>query len=229
MSNKTSFTNTTFSDCQALYAKRGKKKKKQHCFKFCSMGKKTIELYGFSSVESPDAVKSFLELYTGEGTVCAVEVSQRKAGARAHANVRFKDCESAETVLGLAANRLIWYGDSYLKARELKPKDSLCSMGGIALHFGCRVSKKKFSVLWNVENVCVEFGEGLRKLDFLFDYESVEYKLELSYENIWQIELRCPSGDRDGAKFLLLQVRFPFFFPCSINSRFFFACFSALF
>ena len=190
---------------------------------------KTIDLYGFPSVESPDAVKSFLEEYTGEGTVCAVDVGQRKAGERAYAIVGFEDCGSAETILALAACRHLWFGDSYLKGRELKPEDSLCSMGGVALHFGCRVSKETFSVLWSVENVCVEFGEGLRKLDFLFDYESVEYKLELSYENIWQIELRCPSGDRDGAKFLLLQVRFPFFFPCSINSWFFFACFSALF
>ena len=196
---------------------------------------KTIELYGFPSVESPDAVKRFLEEHTGEGTVCHVKFRQYKTRSRAHADVQFKDPASPETIIALAESGL-WYGDSYLKARKsntktkTEPQDSLCSMEDVTLHFGCRVSKEKFSVLWNVEDVSVEFGEGLRKLDFLFDYESVEYKLELSYENIWQIELRCPSGDRDGAKFLLLQVQFPFFFPFSITiCFFFFACFSAVF
>ena len=181
-------------------------------FSFYRMGKKTIQLYGFSSVELPEAVTTFLEQYTGEGTVCAVEVGQYRIKSRAHAKVQFTDSESAETILSMAEDQALWYNDSYLKARALnseivqKPKSILYSMDDIILHFGCQVSKEKFSSLWKRKNVCVKFGTELRKLYFFFTYYSVEYKLELSFENIWQIELHCPCGQTK--KFLVLQVCF---------------------
>ncbi|PON45921.1 RNA-dependent RNA polymerase-type [Parasponia andersonii] len=171
---------------------------------------KTIQLYGFSSVELPEAVKSFLEQYTGEGTVSAVEVGQYNIESRAHAKVLFTDSESADTILLMAEDQELWYDDSYLKARELnieivpKPKTFLYSMEDITLLFGCQVSKEKFSFLWRRKNVCVKFGTGLRQLYFLFSYCSVEYKLELSFENIWQIELHCPQGQT--TKFLVFQL-----------------------
>ncbi|KAA8529775.1 hypothetical protein F0562_034125 [Nyssa sinensis] len=66
------------------------------------------------------------------------------------------------------------------------------------------VSKEKFSVLWRRTNVSVKFGFGLRKMYFFPSYLSVGYKLQLSYENIWQIELYRPHGQT--AKFLLIQL-----------------------
>ncbi|EXB32317.1 RNA-dependent RNA polymerase 1 [Morus notabilis] len=172
---------------------------------------KTIQLYGFSCVEDQEEVKRHLELYTGEGTVCSVEFAQCKSGSRAHAKVEFVDSESAEILKSLADDdRRFWYGDSYLKARDWstevvrKPEVFLCSMDDVTLHFGCQVLKEKFSVLWERENVCVKFGEGQRKLYFFLSYGSVDYKLEISYENIWQIKLHRMHGET--SKFLLLQL-----------------------
>ncbi|XP_024032536.1 RNA-dependent RNA polymerase 1-like, partial [Morus notabilis] len=169
---------------------------------------KTISLYGFSSVEHAEEVKRFLEQYTGEGSVCAVEIGQYKNDLRKHAKVQFTDSESAETIKSLA-NKRIWYGDCYLRARDLctemvpEPKAYLCSMDNVTLHFGCQVSKQKFSVLWRGESVCVKFGEELRKLYFFLSYDSVDYKLELSYESIRQIELHQLHSET--SKFLVLQ------------------------
>ncbi|KAL5553262.1 hypothetical protein UlMin_040663 [Ulmus minor] len=172
---------------------------------------KTIQLYGFSSVESPEAVKEFLESYTGEGTVCAVEVGQHKLGSRGNAKVQFTDAESAETILALAKDdQRLWYDDSYLKARNwypdllAEPRSFLCSMDEITLHFGAQISNDKFSSLWKRKNVTVKFGVGLRKLYFLFSYGFVEYKLELSYDNIWEIELHRSYGQR--TQFLIIQL-----------------------
>ncbi|PON45920.1 RNA-dependent RNA polymerase-type, partial [Parasponia andersonii] len=165
------------------------------------------QLYGFSSFELPEAVKSFLEQYTGEGTVSAVEVGEHKIKSRAYAKVQFNDSESAETILSMAKDQELWYDDSYLKARELNKEivpEPLYSMDDITLDFGCQISKDKFSFLWNSKNVCVKFGTGLRKLYFFFAYRSVDYKLELSFENIWQIELHRPCEQT--TKFLVLQL-----------------------
>uniref|UniRef100_A0A6N2KT36 RNA-dependent RNA polymerase n=1 Tax=Salix viminalis TaxID=40686 RepID=A0A6N2KT36_SALVM len=71
------------------------------------------------------------------------------------------------------------------------------------LHFGCQVSKQNFYALWKQENVSVKFGFGKRKIYFLLTYLSTQYKLELSYENIWQIELHRPLGQ---TKFLTVQM-----------------------
>ncbi|KAA8532479.1 hypothetical protein F0562_032521 [Nyssa sinensis] len=143
-----------------------------------------------------------------KGTVDAVEVWQSKKG-RACAKVQFTTTGSAEYIISLANQRL-WYGSSYLKAwamdSDIMPKSNayLHIMEGMTLHSGCQISREKFSVLWDTENVTVKFGLGLRKMHFLLSYLSVEYKLELSYENIWQIELHCPRGQT--AKFLIIQL-----------------------
>lgn len=161
----------------------------------------TVELYGFASVETPEVVKAFVEELTGEGSVSGVEVGKSKASPRAHARVGFRDAASANAVISLAESGL-WYGTSYLKAKKLGHS----SIDDTTLHFGSRVSKNEFSVLWRRENVCVGFGEGLRTLCFMFSFESVEYKLELCFDNIWQTELRRTLNQP--SKFLLLQVCF---------------------
>ena len=77
-------------------------------------------------------------------------------------------------------------------------------MDNITLHFGYQTSREIFSVLWKQENVSVSFDSEKRRLRFFLSYLSVEYKLELSYENIRQIELHLPSGQ--ATKFLRIQV-----------------------
>ncbi|KAG2701592.1 hypothetical protein I3760_06G053000 [Carya illinoinensis] len=74
----------------------------------------------------------------------------------------------------------------------------------LVLRFGNQVSRDNFSVLWKQENVFVKFDFKIRKLYFFFSHLSVEYQFEISFENIWKIELYCP---RDQAtKFLLIQL-----------------------
>uniref|UniRef100_A0A6P6GIP9 RNA-dependent RNA polymerase n=1 Tax=Ziziphus jujuba TaxID=326968 RepID=A0A6P6GIP9_ZIZJJ len=174
---------------------------------------KTIRLHGFSGVENPKDVVEFLEAYTGEGTVYAVEVGQYKNQRRAFAKVQFTSEESAEIIMDLAADQdeRLWYGgDSYLQARELnldiekKPKVFAYSMDDVKLHFGGQISEDKFSVLWKKKNVSVKFGMGIRNFYFFFSYLSVEYKLEVPSESIWKIELRRPRGQ--ATKFLLIQL-----------------------
>ncbi|KAL9438080.1 hypothetical protein AB3S75_023866 [Citrus x aurantiifolia] len=165
---------------------------------------KMISLFGFASLVSSKAVKEFLELHTGEGTVSNVEVG-RKEGSRAHALVEFTTVEAAELIKGLAAERLLWYGKSYLKASDEKRRTPYYKLDDdLKLNFGCQISKDKFSVLWSQENVSVKLCSDLRKFMFFLSYASVDYKLELSYESIWQIELHRPRGH--SVKYLVIQL-----------------------
>ncbi|KAJ8753412.1 hypothetical protein K2173_019811 [Erythroxylum novogranatense] len=180
---------------------------------------KTISLFGFSSVESPAVIKDFLEEYTGEGSVYAVEVCQpKKEGSRTRALVQFTDLEAAEMVKSLAESGL-WYKNSYLKYRDLdqdivsRTESFIQCMNNIVLNLGCQTSKEKISVLWTQENVSVNFGFGMRRFYFFLSYLSTNYKLELSYENIRKVELRFPpQGElsdlscRQPKKFLLIQL-----------------------
>ncbi|GAY69134.1 hypothetical protein CUMW_269690 [Citrus unshiu] len=163
---------------------------------------KMIMLYGFGSLASPKAVEEFLEGHTGEGTVSNVEVGQNKCSI-AHAIVEFKTVEAAELIKCLARERLC-YGNSYLKASNAKRRTPHYKLGeDLKLNFGCQISTDKFSVFWSQENVSVKLCSDLRKFGFFLSYESVDYKLELSYESIWQIELHRPSGH--SVKYLVIQ------------------------
>nr|KJB79013.1 hypothetical protein B456_013G029000 [Gossypium raimondii] len=170
---------------------------------------KTIQVYGFLSNVSAGEVKTFLEGYTGRETVYALKIRQHKKGGRAYAIVQFTRSSAAELIIRLANQRL-YYGRSYLKAREMetdivpKPRAFLHTMERVTVNFGCQVSVEKFYVLWKAENVTLNFGTGMRKLEFLVSYCRSKYKLELFYENIWQIELRCP--DSQTSKHLLIQL-----------------------
>ncbi|KAL4637962.1 hypothetical protein ACB092_03G116500 [Castanea dentata] len=127
----------------------------------------------------------------------------------AYAMILFTTTRYAELIISLASKRL-WYGTSYLTAWEMerdivpKPRNFLHSMENIRLHLGCQISNGKFVTLWKAVNVSVKFGAGLQKLQFFLSHNYVEYKLDLSYENIWQIELHHPPGQ--SAKYLLIQL-----------------------
>ncbi|KAL6541152.1 hypothetical protein OROMI_025035 [Orobanche minor] len=130
-----------------------------------SMGR-TVNVYGFPTLLSADTVKASLEQYTGLGIIVALE----------H----------------------LWYGPSYLKARERdtdlvqRPRQFALDMDGITLHFGCQVSKEILQVLCEMRNATVKFGFGLRRLYFEVKYPATSYKLQLSYENIWQLLYGAP-------------------------------------
>ncbi|KAJ7954356.1 RNA-dependent RNA polymerase [Quillaja saponaria] len=171
---------------------------------------KTIQLSGFPSDISAHQVQVFLEHFTGENTVYAIKIRQQKARApKAYAIVQFTTLEDAAFFISLA-NKSLRYGESYLKAQRMKrdivpkPRTYLHSLEHVTLYFGCQISKEKFAILWKGMNVIVNFGIGTRKLDFLVSHNNVKYKLELSYESIWQIELHRRQGQT--AKYLLIQL-----------------------
>ena len=123
--------------------------------------------------------------------------------------MQFSKSIDAELIIKLTSGRL-YYESSYLKAREMendivpKPRTFLHTMEHVRVHFGCQVSNEKFYVLWKAVDVTVNFGTGMRKVQFLLSHHELEYKLELFYENIWQIELHRPRNQT--SKYLLIQV-----------------------
>ncbi|CAN8293438.1 unnamed protein product [Cochlearia groenlandica] len=172
---------------------------------------KTIQVYGFPLEVTTEDVKSFLERLTGSNTVYAIKVTRpKKGGPRLYAIVQFTSERHARTIITLASQRLD-YGRSYLKAYEAeqdivpKPRASLHNISDLNMYFGCQVSPKKLSVLWSVQNVCVSFGTGMRKLHFSMSWCEKEYRLELPYENIWRIDLHSSSQGKS-SKFLVIQV-----------------------
>ncbi|KAL6185715.1 hypothetical protein ACLB2K_041842 [Fragaria x ananassa] len=166
---------------------------------------KTVSLYELPTVESSEAVTKFLEEYTGKGTVLSVNVLPPKDGAsRSSAIVEFTTAECAEKILASADDRSLWYGESYLKAREWKRSTVLEEL--VTLHLGCKISEEKFSVLWTKSDVSVTFGMELKNVQLTFSNDGVEYKLELPSDTICRIDLHCPCDQF--RKFLLIQSEY---------------------
>ena len=174
---------------------------------------KTIELSGFPCYVTESNVKSFVEKYTGEGSVVALKIRESKGHVRqAFAIIQFTTAKHA-TYMTASPNRSLptwWFGGYDLKVREMegdidpKPRAFLESLDDVKLHFGCQISKERFSALWREVDVSVEFGIGMRKWRFSMRYHDKIFKLELSYENTGKIELHRPRGK--SAKYLLIQV-----------------------
>lgn len=179
---------------------------------------KTIQVFGFPRNASVDLVKSYVESYTGDGTVYACKVRETKSrnGAlSAYALIQFNDEGTAKSVLYLANSKSIRYIGHYLNARRVeqdivpKPRMFMHRIQGVTLFFGCQTSNNVFARLWKKEDVSVDFGFGMRRINFVLSYQEVEHRLELNYENIWQMELRCPR-DEFTSKYLLIQVIYVF-------------------
>ncbi|KAH7839585.1 hypothetical protein Vadar_006011 [Vaccinium darrowii] len=178
------------------------------------MGKtiQTIQLYGFLHVLPGEVVKEFIERHTGEGTVVALEFKEpKKKGSKAYVIVQFTTTRSANHIMSLANRRQLYYdGSSSLKAFTensnlvKKPKEYAHVIEGVTIYFGCQISKEKFSVLWERKEISVKFDFQRRRIYFFMSHDALEYKLELFYDNILQIELYRPRGQK--AKFLLIQL-----------------------
>ncbi|KAK8567430.1 hypothetical protein V6N12_006018 [Hibiscus sabdariffa] len=173
------------------------------------MGKKTIQIYGFLSNITAAELRTFLEGSTGKDTVFVIKIRQTRNGGRVYAIVQFTKVADAERIISLA-NRGLYYRSSCLNAREMEtdcvpnPRTYLYTMEHVTVHFGCQVSKEEIYVLWKADNATVKFGLGMRRLLFLLSHSGLEYKLELFYENIWQIELHRARNHT--SKYLLIQL-----------------------
>ncbi|XP_022943176.1 RNA-dependent RNA polymerase 1-like [Cucurbita moschata] len=171
---------------------------------------KTIQLYGFPSGVLQESVKAFVERFTGEGSIDAINVKRsRGRGKRLYAIIQFIDDVGAKLIISLA-NASLRYGTSYLKAREWKQdilQDPLVfeyNFKGLELHLGCQISREEFFVLWRESNVSVNFEFERRDLKFFISHPRVDYMLVLRYENIWQVELHKPQGQ--SIDYLLIQL-----------------------
>ncbi|XP_043696161.1 probable RNA-dependent RNA polymerase 1 [Telopea speciosissima] len=175
---------------------------------------RTIHLARFPSWVTAEEVKEFLEGRTGKGTVYAVKIRSPKnqrpdEEAFVFAFVQFTTATSAGELVDYLVNKRLYCGNFYLNAsyakHDIVPKPSILTLENMRLHFGCQVSGDQFCALYTGQDVVVNFGFDLQKIYFFLSYGGVEYKLELSYDDIWQIQLRCPRG-RYKYKFLLIQV-----------------------
>jgi len=170
---------------------------------------KTIELYGFPASVQASEVKIFVEGSTGIGTIAIMKVRIGKGRVpRAFAIIQFTTEECATSMMSIAPR--LRYGTAYLKSRvmekDIDPKLRMDfpSLEGLKLYFGCQISKEGFSVFEQMQDVSLNFGTGRRKVQLMFSYNLVEYKLELSYENIWKVELL--RSRNKAARYLLVQV-----------------------
>uniref|UniRef100_A0A7N0TG81 RNA-dependent RNA polymerase n=1 Tax=Kalanchoe fedtschenkoi TaxID=63787 RepID=A0A7N0TG81_KALFE len=171
--------------------------------------RKTVNVYGFPQYVTMGTVVKFLEDQTYEGSVIAVKLRSSANGARKYAVVQFSSGHHVEKIISLC-DRTLYFGSSCLKARELEtdivPKTRIFmhSMEDVKIHFGCQISVDKFCVFWGANNVSVNFAAQLRKIYFNLSEGSRDYKIELPYENLWQIHLhRSPAMAK---QFLVIQL-----------------------
>ncbi|KAJ1280935.1 hypothetical protein BS78_04G270300 [Paspalum vaginatum] len=175
---------------------------------------RTIQVSGFALTDSAETVKKFLEQISGAGTIYALKLrhQQIRAHSTAFAIVQFQTQESASLVESAIQRNVLWCGRFHLKVRPAqrdivpRPRVSMFSLEDAVLHLGCLVKENILSALFSARDVSVQFGFEMKKIDFYLSYMFTKYKLELSYESIWEIQLHRPPAYRSRTKFLLIQV-----------------------
>ncbi|CAL5054478.1 unnamed protein product [Urochloa decumbens] len=177
---------------------------------------RTIQVSGFALTDSAEYVKDFLEQITGAGTIYALKLRHPKnitATSKAFAIVQFQTQESASLVENVAQRNDLRSGRFYLKVRSAdrdivpRPRIAMFSLEDAVLHLGCLVKENILSVLFSARNVSVQFGFDMKKIYFYLSCNLIKYKLELSYESIWEMQLHRPPAYMSRTKFLLFQVQ----------------------
>ncbi|RLM79550.1 hypothetical protein C2845_PM12G26440 [Panicum miliaceum] len=177
---------------------------------------RTIQVSGFALTDSAEYVKDFLERIAGAGTIYALKLRHPKnitATSKAFAIVQFQTQESASLVENAAQRNVLRSGRFYLKVRPAdrdivpRPRIAMFSLDDTVLHLGCLVKENILSGLFSARNVSVQFGFDMKKMYFYLSYNLIKYKLELSYESIWEMQLHRPPAYRSRTKFLLFQVQ----------------------
>ncbi|PUZ77534.1 hypothetical protein GQ55_1G380000 [Panicum hallii var. hallii] len=177
---------------------------------------RTIQVSGFALTDSAEYVKGFLERIAGAGTIYALKLRHPKnitATSKAFAIVQFQTQESASLVENAAQRNVLRSGRFYLKVRPAdrdivpRPRIAMFSLDDTVLHLGCLVKENILSGLFSARNVSVQFGFDMKKMYFYLSYNLIKYKLELSYESIWEMQLHRPPAYRSRTKFLLFQVQ----------------------
>ena len=172
----------------------------------------TIKLSGFPGTVSAEEVTKFLEDNTGKDAVVALKVRppRHTATSSALVIVQFTSNKFLEEITFKAQQCRLWYEGSRLTVRQGEhdikpnPRTTMAKLENTVMHIGCLVAEDRFSSLWSITNVKVNFAFGLRKLQFFFPYLGFEYKLELFYESIREIQLHHQCGQ--ATKFLPIKV-----------------------
>ncbi|XP_051188557.1 probable RNA-dependent RNA polymerase 1 [Lolium perenne] len=203
------------------------------------MGGKTIQVSGFRRTDSAEKVKDLLERVAGAGTVYAAKLRHPRntsGTSRPYAIVQFQtEAHASLLLLRSTQKNVLRIGGYYLKVRPAehdivpRPRTAIFTLRDDAavLHFGCLLSQGEMSVLWSTgRGVSVEFGFGMKKIYFYLLHNLKKYKLELSYESIWEIQLYLPPSLWSQTKFLVIQVQaapkiFERSMPCSSAPDFF--------
>ncbi|KAM0952796.1 putative RNA-directed RNA polymerase [Dioscorea sansibarensis] len=190
------------------------------------MDGKTIKIYGWPNTVTATEVKEFLEKSVSKGSVVAIKVRGQEdsdgSSKKAFAVVQFLISKHVRKVSGGARQGRLKYRTFALTTKTAErdivpePRIPLFTWEDATLFLGCPISSEEFSVLCRFNNVRVDFGANLRKICFFISSGNQSYKLELSYESIWEIKLlRCHKGRKfhkgkkseEGKKFLLVQVQ----------------------
>lgn len=177
------------------------------------MGLRTIQVSGFPMNTKASDAKDFLEKYAGIGKVYALKFRHpkvKKANSRAYVMVQFLTRADAMKIID-KAHCLRYFDGSYLKVRDVErdivpnPRRTMAVLEDTTLRCGCLTLPSEFSVLWSKANVKVEFGFNLKRIHFFLSRGEKSYKLELSYESIWEIQLHHSSSQN--SKFLVIWVQ----------------------
>lgn len=188
-----------------------------HIVTLKDMGVRTVLVHGFPMNVTAEEVKNFLEKYSGDGSVFALKVRHPKVvkpGSRAFAIAQFLTVEDAEIFHNKAQKMYFSYKGSQLNIKYAerdivpKPRKHLFVLEETELHLGCLTSEEMLGVLWSCSGVKVHFGFNMKKIIFFLTSESQSYKLELSYESIWDIQCHRPASPSYGrSQFLVIQVQ----------------------
>lgn len=131
--------------------------------------------------------------------VFALEDKQSKGGTKAYALVQFTNDKSVEHIISLAKLCFIMVLGNWSVGKwdqKLYSSHEICN-----LNLGCHAIKNNFSMLWSKSNVFVGFGDGIKMLYILLQFQTTGCKLELSNEDIRQIILNL----------LVMQQSFSYF------------------
>jgi RNA-dependent RNA polymerase len=183
------------------------------------MGGRTIRISGFALTDNAEFVKDYLEKISGPKTIFALKLRHPKnisatSVAPAFAIVQFETQESASLVEIAAQRNVLRRGRFFLKVRPAdhdivpRPRTPMFCLEDAGLHFGCLVNANVLSVLWKAEEVSVKFGFDMKSIQFCLFYNLKNYRLEISYDSIWEMQLHRPPAHRSPTKFLLIQVGF---------------------
>jgi RNA-dependent RNA polymerase len=177
------------------------------------MAGKTIQVSGFSLCSNAELAKKCLEDITCFGSVYALKFRYPKnmtSRSKAYAVVQFQTERHAKEIFKKAKRGLLANKGYKLKVRYMerdivpKPRTFAFEIYDAKLHLGCLVSTRCLNAFWTVPSVQVSFGFNLRKIYFNLSWSCSCYKLELSYESIWEIQLHRSLNQM--SQFLLIQV-----------------------